>query len=186
MQYGNDISDGLPVAEVALLDCSRTASNSHSNIGIRAVEFFDDENLIAIYQNRDQEKGECYIILAPCVLILGPVATYIGMLRYIDLRYQSLDIDETARCLSREDLVHRILKMWHEGHVCDVHHPRRIFSNPLTSTSLALDHLYDYSHQGMPGINGRPRRGCFACSERSDWQKGGMRARQQRVDNGDS
>jgi hypothetical protein len=52
MRYGRDVSGGLPVVEVALLECRVQQTNGEAlyNFDLLGVEFFDDESMVLLYR----------------------------------------------------------------------------------------------------------------------------------------
>lgn len=55
MRYGRDVLGGLPVVEVALLECRVLQTNSDHgealyNFDLLGVEFFDDESMVLLYR----------------------------------------------------------------------------------------------------------------------------------------
>jgi len=131
MRYGSDVSHGLPVVDVALLDCRVQQSNSDlgeslDNLDLLGADFFDDENMVVLYRyQKDNEQ------------------TFIAMFSYNDLGYQTLPLDGYVKGPSREHLVQQVLQLWDEGHMTSSNIPikscRELIAGKGGDVSLAVN-----------------------------------------------
>lgn len=133
---------GEPAPEIAWVDCKVATDDGLARICIQDADFFDDDNLIVLYNVQGQDSG-----------------VYIAMFNYADLRYQELRFGGSAKCPSREDLIFRVLSLWQEGHIT-------LTTIPITACrELMLGHSNDVSI----AVNGRVGRRVACVLDNKSW-----------------
>ena len=159
----------LPIRlQVGALQCHLSQDVNSGMLNILEFDFFDDEQLVVIYQSQSADCKHCGVRCLCCQSSTPTASAFITTISYVDVGYQELEVAKYVNGF-REDLMSSTWDLWRKGEVC----PNR-FTAEVTLTPRIEAELLFVSNRKATNHPTRERPKFLGGSQWQDWTENSL------------